>query len=36
MQPIVREYEWLNADKDVNVGTLEPRARLTFADVLEP
>ncbi len=35
MRLVVREYEWLNADKDVNAGTLEPRTRLVFADVLE-
>ena len=31
---VVREFEWLNADKDVDAGTLEPRPRLVFADVL--
>jgi len=35
MRLVVREYEWLNADKDVSAGTVEPRARLVFADVLE-
>jgi hypothetical protein len=35
MRLIVREYEWLNADKDVDAGTFEPRTRLVFGDVLE-
>lgn len=34
MRLVVREFEWLNADKDVDAGTFEPRPRLVFADVL--